>query len=133
MQVVKITVAAGRTFNHPYEQYSNLRPSITLEATLDDADDPTTATKALQAQAEELVEEHKRNLLASIEQIAQMARREQEIARLSRMIAEQQRNLDSLRGTLESEAKQIPMATLLDQDNMETIRPSAFDDDSRPF
>lgn len=32
MQIVRITVHAGCTFNHPHESYSNFRPGITLEA-----------------------------------------------------------------------------------------------------
>ena len=55
MQITEITVHAGRTFNHPYESYSNLRPSLTLRAILTDGEDHLAATKALQAQAEGLV------------------------------------------------------------------------------
>lgn len=34
MRIKTITVTAGRTFNHPYEQYSNLRPEVTMVADL---------------------------------------------------------------------------------------------------
>ena len=30
MKINTITVTAGRTFNHPHEDYSNLRPSVTM-------------------------------------------------------------------------------------------------------
>jgi hypothetical protein len=35
MKINSITVTAGRTFNHPHEQYSNLRPEVTMTATRD--------------------------------------------------------------------------------------------------
>ena len=34
MKIQTITVTAGRTFNHPHEQYSNLRPEVQMTATL---------------------------------------------------------------------------------------------------
>jgi len=49
MRVTEITVTAGRTFNHPHETYSNLRPEVRLTATLDDTDDASDCAKALQA------------------------------------------------------------------------------------
>lgn len=53
MKITQITVTAGRTFNHPHEQYSNLRPEVVLHATLDDSDDVSESTRKLQQQLEE--------------------------------------------------------------------------------
>jgi small-conductance mechanosensitive channel len=97
MQIKEITVDAGRTFNHPYEQYSNLRPSVRLVATIDSEEDPVAATKALQAQAERLVEDHKTALLPSLENIAELDRAAQTIAQLDRQISEAQGRLDRAR------------------------------------
>lgn len=63
MKVTQVEVSAGRTFNHPYESYSNYRPSVTLTATLDDSEDVAEATRKLQAQAEALAEEQKQQQL----------------------------------------------------------------------
>lgn len=30
MKVIEIIVSAGRTFNHPNESYSNLRPQVSV-------------------------------------------------------------------------------------------------------
>ena len=38
MQISRIVVTAGRTFNHPYEDCSTLRPQVTLEAILADGE-----------------------------------------------------------------------------------------------
>jgi hypothetical protein len=54
MKVNEIRVSAGRTFNHPYESYSNLRFDVHLNAKLDEGEDPVAATRQLQAQAEEM-------------------------------------------------------------------------------
>lgn len=86
MKVKEIEVSAGRTFNHPYESYSNLKPSVTMKATLDDDDDPVKCTQQLQAKAEELVEDHKRIML-----------KQQEVHRLESQIKSAQSELDRLR------------------------------------
>ena len=39
VQVTRIEVYAGRTFNHPYEAYSNFRVGVTLTAELSPGDD----------------------------------------------------------------------------------------------
>lgn len=67
MQVTEIIVSAGRKFNHPFESYSNLSPGITLKAKLTDGEDWQVAAKALQAEAERIIEDHKQDLLESIE------------------------------------------------------------------
>jgi hypothetical protein len=97
MQITEIIVNAGRTFNHPYEQYSNLRPSITLKATLAEGEDAGAATKELQAKAEELVEDHKRNLLAQLEELYNLTQRQQEVASLEAGLLKAQRRIDEIR------------------------------------
>lgn len=66
MTITKITVTAGRTFNHPHEQDSNLRPEVTLEATLPEGANSIDAVRGLQAQVEGLVEDHKLRCGSSI-------------------------------------------------------------------
>ncbi len=97
MQITEITVNAGRTFNHPYEQYSNLRPSVTLKATLVDGDDPMEAAKTLQAKAESLVEDHKRMMLMTIRRLYELSQTEQEIASVESQLNQAQMRLKNLR------------------------------------
>lgn len=97
MKVTEIRVIAGRTFNHPHESYSNLRPEVALTATLDNGEDPDAAAKALQAKAESLVEDHKQHLLDSLEQIEQLRLREREVSSLERQITAAQHRLQQLR------------------------------------
>lgn len=97
MRITQITVHAGRCFNHPYEQYSNLRPEVILVADLAEGDDPVAATKALQQQAETLVEDHKQAMLRSIEELELMRRNQAELQQLGQMMAQQQRRIDELR------------------------------------
>lgn len=97
MKVTEITVTSGRTFNHPHEQYSNLRPSVTLKASLDEADDADVATKALQAKAERLVEDHKALLLDSLNRIWEQDQIDDQIADLERSLTTAQQRLDALR------------------------------------
>jgi hypothetical protein len=97
MRVTEITVTSGRTFNHPHESYSNLRPSVTLKASLDDSDDPDAATKALQAKAERLVEDHKTLLLDSLERIWEQDQIDDQITDLERQLTTAQSRLDALR------------------------------------
>ena len=97
MEVKTIRVTAGRTFNHPFEQYSNLRPEVTLEAALEPGEDPRNATKALQATAEGLVEDHKANLLKSIHELQELTEKQQEIRGLQAELTRAQTRIDALR------------------------------------
>lgn len=87
MKVTEIVVSAGRTFNHPHEQFSNLRPEVTLKASLDEADNPDECVKALQARAEQIIEDHKTHMLASLQQLYRLRLIERERASLKKVSA----------------------------------------------
>lgn len=97
MKINTIQVTAGRTFNHPHEQYSNLRPEVTMTATLDDGEDPARATRELQAKAEQIVEDHKAGLLKSIEELYQLTERQAEMRGLQQELERAQRRLETIR------------------------------------
>lgn len=96
-RVTEITVNAGRTFNHPYESYSNLRPSVTIKAELLEGEDWEAATKELQAKAESMVEEHKQHMLRSLKELHDLTVRQREVASLEDSIRGAQSRLDRLR------------------------------------
>ena len=58
-KITEITVSAGRTFNHPHESFSNLKPHVALKVEVLPGEDAGEVAKALQAQAEGLVEDLK--------------------------------------------------------------------------
>ncbi len=97
MKINTITVTAGRTFNHPHEQYSNLRPEVVMTATLEDGEDPHVAVRDLQQRAEGLVEDHKRGLLASIEELYQLTARQAEVRGLQTELKRAQQRLVEIR------------------------------------
>jgi len=97
MQVTEVIVSAGRTFNHPYENFSNLRPQVTLKASLSDGEDPMDAAKQLQAKAESLVEDHKRMMLTTIRRLYELSQTEQEIANVESQLNQAQMRLKNLR------------------------------------
>ena len=97
MKIQTITVKAGRCFNHPYESYSNLQPEITMTATIEEGDDPHACAKALQQQAETLVEDHKQTMLKSLHELETLKRSQQEIQELGRLMNRQQSRIDELR------------------------------------
>lgn len=97
MKVNTITVTAGRTFNHPYESYSNLRPEVTLTASLDEGESAMIATKQLQAQAEQLVEDHKNNLMKSIEELHLLTERQREMKGLQLQLERAQERIEQIR------------------------------------
>lgn len=100
MNVKEITVSAGRTFNHPFESYSNLKPHVTVRAEIADGEDWAEAIKILQAKAEGLVEDHKQSMLKSLEELQDLTEKQARIANLSQVIARAQQELDSLRNGL---------------------------------
>lgn len=97
MKVREIVVTAGRTFNHPYESYSNLRPEVEIRATVEEYEDTAAAVKELQAQAEQLVEDHKHIMLQQLHNLETMTRRQKEVAMLESSIKTAQASLDKLR------------------------------------
>ena len=97
MQVTEIVVSAGRTFNHPYEQYSNLRPQVTMKAALQEGDDPDQAAMALQAKAEKLVEDHKNSLLKQITELHYLSEAKREMQDLEQRLHTSQMRLNQIR------------------------------------
>lgn len=89
MQITQINVNAGRTFNHPHEDYSNLRADISLQAVIEDGEDPIEATKELQRQAESMVEDHKQSMISDIEKVHQIARTRDQLERAKRYYSDQ--------------------------------------------
>jgi hypothetical protein len=98
-KVREITVSAGRTFNHPYETYSKLKPFVSVTATMDDGEDFVAVTKQLQAQAEELVEDHKNHMLKSLHDLNDLSEKHVKARRLSATIESAQRELNRIRET----------------------------------
>ena len=97
MKINTITVSAGRTFNHPHEQYSNLRPEVVMTATVEKGEDAAQAIKTLQARAEQLVEDHKTGLLNSIEELYQLTTRQAEMRGLEQELNRAQARLAAIR------------------------------------
>jgi hypothetical protein len=97
MKVTTIDVSAARTFNHPHEQYSNLRPEVRMVATLEEGEEPASAVKLLQAMAEGLVEDHKQSMLKSLEDLHQLSERAQEVRGLQKELEKAQARLDAIR------------------------------------
>ena len=115
MKITEVTVNAGRTFNNPYEQYANLRPSVTLKATLDADEDPIAATKALQVQAETLVEDHKTRLLVDLDKLHSYTDRTRDISRLESQIADATERLNALKEEQE-QAGPLKLTTMKDDE-----------------
>jgi hypothetical protein len=97
MKVTEITVSAGRTFNHPYEQFSNLRPMVTVKATVAEDEDPTKAINELQALAEKSVEDHKQALLHSLEELHYLSEAQRDMTTLAEQITRAQSRLEQIR------------------------------------
>lgn len=97
MTIKTIQVTAGRTFNHPHEQYSNLRPEVVMTAELSGGEDAHVAVRDLQQRAEGLVEDHKRSLLQSIEELYQLTERQAEARGLQEQLDRTQKRLEEIR------------------------------------
>jgi hypothetical protein len=131
MKVTQITVNAGRTFNNPYESYSNLRPEVTLTATIEDGEDAMAAAKALQAQAEGLVEDHKTKLLMDLDRLHTYQTRTRDIARLESQIKTAEQHLTELRAEQERDGT-AKLSVLPDHDDYFPVNPDRFTDRTEP-
>jgi hypothetical protein len=99
MTITTISVSAGRTFNDPFESYSNYKPYLTLQASLDRDDNPTDAVKNLQAQAERLMDEHKRQMLSDLRALEATSQIRQEVSDLEAKIQRFQERLTQLKAS----------------------------------
>jgi hypothetical protein len=97
MEIKEITVSAGRTFNHPFESFSNLRPGVTIRAEVASGEDPTKVINELQALAEKTVEDHKQALLHSLEELHYLTEAQREMTSLGAQIARSQAQLEQIR------------------------------------
>jgi ABC-type transporter Mla subunit MlaD len=97
MNITTIEVSAARCFNNPRENYSNLQPRVTMQAEIIAGEDPIAAVKELQLKAEQLVEDHKQNLLRSIEELYQLTERQAEMRGLQKTLKAAQDRLDDIR------------------------------------
>lgn len=68
-----------------------------MEASLDEGEDASAATKELQMKAEGLVEDHKRNLLKSIEELYLLTERQAEMRGLQKTLEGAQTRLNQIR------------------------------------
>lgn len=68
-----------------------------MSATLEDGEDPHLAVRDLQQRAEGLVEDHKRGLLNSIEELYQLTERQAEVRGLQNELKRAQERLDGIR------------------------------------
>ena len=100
MKITQINVSAGRVISHPIEQYSNLRPIVSLTAVLDDGEDAVAATKQLQAQAEGLVEDHANQLTTHIRDMYMLSEKEREVKNLEASIIASQKRLEGMRAEI---------------------------------
>lgn len=110
MIITEIIVSAGRTFNHPYESYSNLKPQLTLKATIQEGDDVQHSILALQDRAETMIEQHKQQMLADMEAMEHLRRYDQQIASLETEITKATQRLEQL--------KQMTPKALATQDDL---------------
>jgi hypothetical protein len=77
-KVTEITVSSGRVLPHPHESYANLRPSLSLKASLEDGESVEDAALILQVKAEILLEAHIGRIEERIEAEYQAKRSRQE-------------------------------------------------------
>jgi hypothetical protein len=80
MRITEITVSAGRVIPHPRESYANLRPMLSLRASVDETEDISAAVSLLQGVTEALLASHVAHLMATIEAEYQAERKRQEEA-----------------------------------------------------
>jgi hypothetical protein len=99
MKIIEINISAGRTFNHPYEQFSNFRQSLQIKAVpTEDGEDGIKIIKDLQAIAEGLMEDHKNNLLAVLKKIYS-AGKDRDTIPIEDLIRGEQKYWEALRKT----------------------------------
>lgn len=106
MKITRITVHAGRTFNHPYERYANFRFDLSLEADLTPEDDPGLQLVTLQRLAEGFADEHKVAILNECDRIRTLDDLRENVHRLEQPLEEWMRETPEQRAEELARAKQ---------------------------
>lgn len=124
MKIKTIEVSAGRTFNHPYESFANLRFDLKFQAELSEGEEAMDCLKDLQTVAEKAAEEHKANLINDIHALEEMARSQRQMSDLEQRIKQAQDNLETLKENAERHAqtgtKLLPaIASVYDEDDID--------------
>lgn len=122
MKITEITVSAGRTVQHPVENYANLKPFVTLKAVLGDGDDYEQLTKDLQAKAESLVEDHANSLKKHLRDMHYLSEKQRELARLEDSLSDTQKRIAEVR-------KEMPLMSLPSADEDIEAREDWDDED----
>lgn len=134
MKIQKIAATAGRTFNHPHEQYANFRFDLHFEAALDEDEEPQEALKLLQAMAEQRAEQHKTAILADIRKKREIEQVLQSIESEKRLSFDNEASQKRL-GEYEARLSQLTATPLLlaqptihpgHEDHPDTEEPKAF-------
>lgn len=81
MKIIEVIAGAASAFNHPYEQYANFKPSITLKALVEDGEDPIEAGRKLQVTAQQMIDQERQRIEADLEREQNIQRAEHEVKR----------------------------------------------------
>lgn len=98
MTITSIAATAGRTFNHPYEQFANFRFELSFTAQLEDGEDAGQALALLKARTEAEADAHKAAILADIA-------RKREIEQTVEAIAYEKRNFANIEASTKRQAE----------------------------
>jgi len=66
MVILEMTIHEGRTYNHPFEAYSNFKQGVSVKASLSENENPEREGKLLQERASLLMAEIKNKTLQSL-------------------------------------------------------------------
>ena len=66
MVILEMTIHEGRTYNHPFESYSNFKQGVEIKASLSENENPEREGKLLQERASLLMDEIKNKTLQSL-------------------------------------------------------------------
>lgn len=97
MKVINISVSAGRTFNHPFEQFSNLRSDVEVTAMVHQGEDFEADVKELQGKVERLAEDHKQLMLKSLREAEELSSMQREAFDLQQALKRSQERLEMMR------------------------------------
>lgn len=92
-KIIEITVGLTTSFNHPFEQYSNFKPSVTLKAILGDHEDPRRATEELQFEAGMILSRERHRILGGLRLEQELEDARQSVERWKRTVADYQKAL----------------------------------------
>lgn len=124
MKIKEISAHCSTSFNHPYEQYANYKPGVSLVASIEEGDDVDACIRDLQDKAQTMVDLDKASILAELQDQHRIDRTRELLAELDTVEAQTKATIKGIVSRIEGTKAALAEA----KNSTENFDPQRFED-----